>query len=142
MKALIWVGAAMVVLGVFLPWVSVSSPMGSASKTGFEINQGIISIGVGLLGALLGFVSSRRNESAKTFAALTILSALVVGAMAISVLMEVARQSGGPNLPDQFRNLGLHIRANAEIGVFLSLVGGIVLLLGGVGALKGARAAS
>lgn len=130
---LIWIGVALVAVGVFLPWVSVSTPLGGASKTGFEIHQGMISIGVGILGAILGFASSRRSESGKVFAGLTVLSALIVGAMCVSVLMEVARQSGGAGLPPE---LARHIRGSAEVGVLLSLAGGVLLFFGGLVALR------
>lgn len=48
------IGAALVVLGSFLPWVSIASGFGSISRSGMEGGDGVITLVLGISGLLYG----------------------------------------------------------------------------------------
>lgn len=130
----IWLGAACVLVGVLLPWVSaqMQTPFGTqyGRATGLELNQGLLSISVGVFSAVLGFVAARRTIPARLVA----LSIIITGIVVIGVTLDVIDGISTSDLG--FRGMKIiSVRQNPEPGVFIALIGGGFLALGGLIAL-------
>jgi hypothetical protein len=127
---LILIAAVLIVVGVFLPWVSatVSGPMGqmnAGSKTGFELHQGVISVAVAVFSAILG-ATAGRGIPRKAVALLTILSSVAIMTLAFNLMSEPMSQ--------QFGVFTGHAALGS--GIFISVAGGVLLLVGGIAMLR------
>lgn len=131
---LIWLGAVCILVGVLLPWASAriqieSLGTQSRSVTGLDLTQGLLSIAVGVFSGLLGFAASRRTIPAKVVALAIIITGIVVVGVTLDVINGVntsdlgLRGFGGRTL--------MGVQQSAEPGVFITLLGGGLLSLGG-----------
>lgn len=137
--AFVYVGAIAVIVGLFMPWVSESATGSMIDGTirgaanGYQLNQGLIGAGVALVGAVLGFLGSRETIPRRTVGFLVAFAGLVI--VVVSGALVVDPPSGASfALPAARANLRLV--TSLEIGVWISLVGGILLLVGGMLAVR------
>lgn len=77
-KVFMWLGIGLVVLGVLLPWLRIDTAMGSSSATGFQMNQGLISVALGVVSTVFGYFSSAARMPRGLGAGATVLTGLVV----------------------------------------------------------------
>lgn len=129
---LTWIGAALVLVGVLLPWVSVSIQLeGSGSHystaSGLDLTQGLLSIAAGLIGSIAGIVAAKNSLSSKWLNLLILIAGVVVVGFTFDVIDGVSRSDlnlGG------YRNIA-RFRQSPELGAYITLVGGFLLFLGG-----------
>jgi len=135
---LIWLGAACILVGVLLPWVTSQIQMEGLGTqrgrvTGLDLNQGHISIAVGVFSAVLGFVAARRTIPAKVVALAIIITGIVVVGITLDVIDGISTTELG--LPGFGGRTVLSVRQKPQPGVFVTLLGGSLLSLGGLIAL-------
>ncbi|MEM8762377.1 MAG: hypothetical protein AAGD88_01100 [Bacteroidota bacterium] len=129
---LIWIGAAIILIGVLLPWVAVrvniaGSGVHNTTATGLDLSQGLLSIAAGIIGGILG-IANNKSFTNKWLPVLILVAGIVVVGFTFDVINGVSRSdlgygySRGPNR--------ISVRQNPEIGVFITLIGGF-LLIGG-----------
>lgn len=140
--ALVLLGAILVVVGVFLPWIRESSSFGVATANGIELNEGVISVGLGIANILLGFIAADRSLSAKAAAFAIFLTGIAVVGVTGNWIQKVEQQRisvrAGQDLSAQLgQAVNYHVRT--EPGVFVTLGGGGALTLGGLVAMMRAR---
>lgn len=131
-SAMIWVGAAMVAVGVVMPWAKAYIRIGDLGSqvqtaTGLDVNQGLLSLGVSITGAILGFLAARPTVSARFVAFVVFVTGGVVLASTMQALDGIGRSAfnvGGVNL--------MSIRIKEQPGIFVSMAGGGLLALGGL----------
>ena len=120
------IGGALVAIGAFLPWAKVTSPFDSATKNGIE-GDGAITLVVAILvliacGAALAKVMPAR---AVRWASITAISG---GAIALAIAL-----IDGLDIRSQTGSIGTTlIEATVGIGVYLTGIGGLAAVAGGV----------
>jgi hypothetical protein len=126
-QALVFGGAALIVVGSLMPWVKASAGVFSATKNGID-GDGVLTLGLAAAIAL-GFFFSRQ---AKTSAWLVIAPAGIVLAIAIYDMIDIS------NKADELTNSRslIHVSATIGAGLWLTVVAGVVALLGGLLALN------
>ncbi len=124
-------GVVFCIVGLFIPWVSVSMTgtgmnVGARSLTGFELNQGLIGAGAGLVGGLLGVLGARGTIPPKLAGAVAAIAGLVLVVVSAAVIFDSGSTSvtSGP-----FR---MTSRVSPMPGVFICAIGGVLLLIGGI----------
>lgn len=124
------VGAALIIVGVILPWVNVSlGEFGSVSVKGLDTDDGKIAIGIGVILAALGaLMIAKRTRGVLLGVG---IAALVLGAM--QTLFSVI------NLTDISGEAGESIGASVGIGLYVTLVGSLIALVGGILGIVAAR---
>ncbi len=127
--ALILVASILNVIGVCLPWVNatISGPLGqmAVSKSGFELQQGVISVAVAIASAVLGAAGGRAIPR-KVVGCLVIVASVAIVTLALGVMTNPNSGSFGPYVA----------RASLGAGLFASLAGGVLLFIGGVAAFR------
>jgi len=153
------VGGLLGLVGVFLPWLTVSASVGpisvSASVSGISMGGGTLDLGTGtaipvgasefsiyvygilafsVLGLIVVMLGKRSTAMlALVFGLLTTILA-IVAVVRMSQLAS-ALQALIPVVP------GMTVSIGAGIGLYLCVIGGIILLLGGVLAMGDAKKA-
>jgi len=126
---LIFIGTIIVVIGIFLPWLSgyVSGPMlssGVQTVTGYELNQGLIGAGIALLSGVLGLLGSGKVMPRRFVGFMIVIASIVIVMVSGSLIIEPGGGivSAGP--------LNIRTSVSPEPGVFVTVIGGIVLFIG------------
>jgi len=126
--------AALVLVGVLLPWVTArthvlagNSLVSTVSYTGLDFNQGHFSIAASIIGAIAALVANKKPLSLK-WLSLLILSAGVV-------IIGVTLNAIGGGIGSDIITQALRVNHNLEVGVFITLLGGCLLFLGGLASL-------
>lgn len=137
---LIWLGAGAILIGALLPWVAVriESEMlstGTQTLNGLQLNQGLLSLGVGILGAILSFVAAGRSIPAKVSS----LAIAVIGIVVIGAAVDVIGSVGSTSLQLPGQGAVATTSSSTQPGVFVTLLGGALLFLGGIKAFRQAR---
>ncbi|MCF6191384.1 MAG: Trp biosynthesis-associated membrane protein [Cocleimonas sp.] len=137
---LILLGAACILVGVLLPWVSFRVSidglgMHRGRVTGLHLIQGFLSIAVGVFSAILSFVAARRGIPVKVVALVIIIIGIVVVGVAFDVITGVSTN----DLSGFGGNISMGVRQTPKLGVYVTLLGGVFLLLGGLIALMRTR---
>lgn len=126
----VWAGAGLLLVGAFLPWVTAQlhNALGSfaQSASGFDLNEGKLSLGVGIAGAVAGLIPSRRRLSARFIG----ISILVTGVAVIMLAGEVILGGGQQSFGGGFARVSYASRP--AVGAFVSAVAGILLAIGGL----------
>lgn len=128
-----WLGAALVLIGVLLPWFStrVTGMNYSNSVTGLELTQGLLSIAAGIIGGIAGIVANKKPLSLKWLGLLVLIAGVVI----IGFTLDVINGVSGSDLSFMAGKNGMKLRQNPEIGVYITLFGGCLLFLGGLSSL-------
>jgi hypothetical protein len=133
--AVVWVtvvlGAALLALGALLPWAEASSGSASFSSSGIDGN-GAAALGAALAIALLCTV--RRRPMA--VAGLMIGIAAVAGAVAVHDAIDISHKA------DRLMQRVPATSAGVGVGIWVTLAGAAVAIVGGVMALVSAARAS
>ena len=141
---LIVAGGALAVLGSFLPWLSVTAPLlGNVTRSGLDGGgDGIITLVIGAVLALLGVALILRSGSARRAVIGTVLTSLVLGVVAVmdigdvqtrGILMETSLATEGNMFADA-------VAFSVGMGLYVILIGGVLGIVGSVVALRAARA--
>lgn len=125
--ALVFVGALLVVIGVFLPWAEYTATLqglGSVAQsvTGFDMNEGIISTVIAVAEIILGFIAAKAVQPK------VVGSLIIIASAAVIVITGNLVISGGQNTMTPIIEVGLSLQP----GVYLTLIGGVILLIGGL----------
>lgn len=129
---LIWIGAAIILIGVLLPWVSIRVNMAgagvqSSTATGLDLSQGLLSIVAGIIGGILG-VATNKSFTNKWLPILILVAGIVVVGFTFDVINGLSRSDLG------FGHAGgrdrISVRQSPEIGAFVTLIGGFLLIVG------------
>ena len=127
---IVFAGSLISVVGVLLPWlsgqVSGSLNMGSQTVTGFELNQGLIGAGIAIIGAIFGYLGSKKNMSSNVIGCILIIIRVAIFVVAFSAINDLAAQTVGAG------PLTATIRYRAEPGVFVTLIGSIIIFAGAI----------
>jgi Protein of unknown function (DUF2510) len=116
-------GAAGVALGSIAPWVEVSSDVLSASKRGID-GDGVITVGLAVLAAILFTVPMRRRLTGMLMLGLGVVMALVAG----YELFDLSNKTGDVSTT-------LDVSVTPGIGLLLTAVSALVVAVGGALAL-------
>jgi len=117
---------AMVVLGAFLPWITVTAAfVGTIQRSGIDGGDGLIALGVGAVIAVLGIQALVADTSAKP----PTIPVIVLGVLAAGFgALEVN------NVNERIQSLDPAIRDLASVGggLWLIIAGGVVAVLVGL----------
>lgn len=121
---LLTLGGVLVVIGVFLPWVTATGPGGSASVNG---------ITVGTYGTLLlgGFAVARGLQTLRPDTFHFNLGTPLLGGILLAGLMAL-RWNDLQNAVNDARAVSPLIHASIGIGVWSVIAGTVLILLGGL----------
>jgi hypothetical protein len=119
----VWValgGAGALFLGALLPWAMV----GAFTKNGTE-GDGVLTLVGGVVIAALALASRSRSDTAqvKRLGVAIVIIALLAGAVGIYDLVDIARGADAG---------AFHLDASPGIGLYLTVLGAGVALVGGV----------
>ncbi len=145
---IIWAGVFLVAAGVVLPWAAFDAsvggrPFASGTLPGFEYVQSLVSLAISVLGVL---VARRLSGGFKKFAL------ALSGFMVLALCSWAWSDPGKPelnllppgtvyNMPDGDRraqntlsdsDLNTRIAVKPQFGLYVSMAGGVLLLLGGL----------
>lgn len=112
-------GATALVIGALLPWVTATSIFGSISINGYE-GDGIITGGIGLL-ILISALLTKGKAGKRYSVAGTIFGAIV----ALLVFWEISNVNLAAENAD-------YVRASVGSGLYLSMIGAILVVIGGL----------
>ncbi len=125
---IVFVGSLTSVIGVLLPWLSgkVTGALntGIQTETGFDLNQGIIGAGIAIIGAILGYLGSQKHISKNIMGPILIIISVAIFVVAFSVVNDPGTQTIGAG------SLTATVRYHAEFGVFITLIGSIIIFAG------------
>jgi energy-converting hydrogenase Eha subunit C len=146
----IWIGVLIVALGIVLPWASYSATLGDTrvgggTIPGYEYLQSFIALVVSVAGALLGIKPSKQIKRL-----ILVASGAIVVIVAGSALVDLsgpaqviqppsAELQLSKNAPNEFReaqelfdqNMTARISSAPHIGVFVTMLGGLFIGVGG-----------
>lgn len=112
-------GAAAIVIGSFLPWITVTSPLGSLSTAGTE-GDGIITMVVGGLVGFLSILELTEGRQTKRAVLVVSLVALAIGGFEYFTVQTRIEDAGTTEL----------VRASIGIGIWAILAGAGLALFG------------
>ncbi len=125
------IGAALVILGVFLPWVSATAPGRTFTENGFQIgNYGTLILGGFALAR--GFSMLRPGTFRMQLGTPAIGGLLILGFLAL-------RWGALQDLVTQAEAIGPSVQAAIGIGVWSVVAGGLLVVAGGVLASRSRR---
>ena len=145
-RILVVIGGGLAVLGSFLPWISMTAPLvGSVTKSGIEGGgDGIVTLVVGLVVALLGVALVARSGSTPRAVLGTVLTSVVLGGLAFYDMADV-------NTPAVLAHTQLILEDNpftdavnisTGMGLYVILVGAVLGFVGAIVALRAFRTRS
>lgn len=121
-------GGMLLALGVFLPWVS----LGKLSANGLEKtdNEALILVGFGALGALMALTALAKKKNVGAWVP------LVTGLLGFGVTAFYYSE-----LWSQLAGLGASFDPMIDSGIYVCMVGALIMLLGGLSAMAARHAA-
>jgi hypothetical protein len=122
------VGAALLALGAFLPWAEASSAHASFSSAGID-GDGAFTLFAAIVGVVVLIVVRRPALAG----GLVIVAAAAAGIVAVHSAVDLADKAS------RLESVRPDVSAGVGIGVWLSIAGAVVALVGGVLALVLAR---
>jgi len=130
-------GGALMFVGSFLPWVTVTTIFGTLSRSGVDGN-GIISAGLGIAAVLIGVALLKRVSRPPSLALTSPLSLALTGVAIVGGLLVYLDVT---NIQRRLGDLGTDAAALASVGIGLWVVGaGAALSLAmGLEGLRGAK---
>jgi hypothetical protein len=150
------VGGALLAVGSFLSWASVSGGGTSVSAKGIDGSDGYITLIAGLVA--LGAGAAMMRQTRRALAVLVLLAGLVGGAVGLydaltakDSVLDSAAEELAPTLGasvDQVRALldqaidSGELSISISIGLYIVIAGGLVALVGGVMSMRGGRETS
>jgi hypothetical protein len=125
------VGAALIIVGVLLPWVTISFGGLSENVSGLDTDDGKIALGIGAVVALFGLIMLVKPTRGVLLGAGIVALILGVAQAIFSVidLSDISDAAGGVE----------GLEASAGIGLYLTLGGAVVALVGGLMGILAAR---
>lgn len=114
-------GALLLLLGSFLPWVTVRSIFGSFSVNGLD-GDGMITAGAGALALILLILGTTTRT--KVLFVLGAIASGIGAAVAVYDIINVSNEISGSGLDGA-------VRAEVGIGLYLCAIGGVVGLVCG-----------
>lgn len=116
----ILLGGILYAMGSFLPWVTASSAFGSASKSGMEGGDGLLTVFFGVVLALLGLTRVQRPGLPGNRLTMVILGALAVGVAVFE----------GSNIQSKLEDISsAYVVASVGVGIYVMGVGGALVIL-------------
>jgi hypothetical protein len=113
------IGAAAIVVGSFLPWITVTSIFGTLSTAGTE-GDGIITIVVGGVVGLFSILELTEGRQTKRAVTIGALVALVIGIFELMTVNDRIQEAGTTDL----------VRASVGIGIWAILGGAGLAVFG------------
>jgi hypothetical protein len=115
------VAGALYAIGSALPWASITAPfVGTISKSGLEGGDGVVTLLIGIVLALVGLGHLTGSRAAGSKLATVLLSVAALGMAAFEISTVSSR------LADIDSDVGY---ASTGIGLWLMAVGGVLALL-------------
>jgi hypothetical protein len=121
-------GAGLLVLGSFLPWVKASIGILSAEKAGID-GDGVFTLGLGVVAVLV--FALMKSQPGRV---LTLVAGLLASAVALYDIVDVNNKAAELSS----RSGPFQIEASVGIGLWLSLVGGVAVVIGAILAMRDA----
>jgi hypothetical protein len=126
-RAVVLGGAAVTLLGVVLPWIQVRIVFGRVSVSGIDTNPGKLSMGAAIFAGLLVLFASATTDAEvqRVFQGLCLLPGATIVFLAAFNLQDVGHLETSSNAST----------ADVGSGLWVTLLGGLVLLGGAIAAL-------
>ncbi len=125
--AYFWValaGAALVVIGAFLPWVTANAAFFGRIETRGVEGDGVVTLVLAGVVAFIALARFRVDDRARSVAIVGIACSLLVLAVAVWDFVDTQRRVR--ELNDSFEGFG---RASVGIGLYLTIAGGVAILI-------------
>ena len=149
---LVWIGVIIVALGIVLPWATYrayfgGSRVGEGTIPGYEYLQSFLALAISVAGVLLGTKLSKQAKSLVLIASGAIVVVVAGSALAdlsgpAPVIRPPSVQLALPqNVPREIRdaqrrsrqpNMTARVSSDPHIGVFLTILGGLLVGVGGI----------
>ena len=143
---LVIIGGGLAVLGSFLPWISMTAPLvGSVTKSGIEGGgDGIVTVVVGLVVALLGVALVARSGSTPRAVLGTVLTSVVLGGLAFYDMADVNARAvlAHTQLILEDNPFTDAVNISTGMGLYVILVGAVLGFVGAIVALRAFRTRS
>ena len=127
---LVFGGIIVIVVGIFLPWLSetITSGIitGSSTATGYDLNEGLISGGITIISAILSSLGSKEVIPQRSAGFLIIVASIAIIVISGSLILDPGGGVTRTGLMD------IETSVSLRPGVFITAIGGIILLLGGL----------
>ncbi len=118
--ALILLGGAVFAAGSFLPWVTVYSAFASASRSGMEGGDGMITVFLGVVIALLGLTRLQRPGLPGNRAVMVLLGVIAIG---------LAWFEGATIQNNLAASTSPYVTASVGMGIYAMGVAGVLVVL-------------
>jgi hypothetical protein len=116
----ILLGGVLFAVGSFLPWATASSAFGSASKSGMEGGDGMITVFLGVVIALLGLTRLQRPGLPGNRLTMVLLGAIAIGVAVFE----------GSNIQSRLEaSSSAYVVTSVGMGIYVMGVGGVLALL-------------
>jgi hypothetical protein len=120
-------GGLLIVLGSFLPWISLTAPfIGTVTRNGMEGGDGIITLMLGVVTILIGVTQFTATRLPGFLHRSSIVTGAITGAVAIYDYLDVQRR-----IEDAKEQSEL-IAASVGAGIWTLIVGAVLAIIGGV----------
>lgn len=130
------VGAALVVVGLMLPWVELSAELTGTADSGNGFDPDFFGTPI-LIATLVALAGAAAAVKVRWVALLTILCSTVIGFLAIAGNAKVGRSQ---NEAEALGSTAVSDSLSTGMGVWLTLAAAVVVLVGGVVSLRKRKA--
>ena len=122
----ILIAGCLAILGSFLPWIQATAALvGTVTRSGLEGGDGLITIALGIVIALLGIAIAARSGSGRTARIGALVCAIVLGIVALIDISDVNKRLAGLNSTVVLGSLGVGLIVVAFAAV-LTVIGALL----------------
>jgi hypothetical protein len=127
-------GAVVVIIGAFLPWVSANAVFFGRIETRGVEGDGIATLVLGVVVAFIALARFRVDDRTRSVAIVGIVCSLLVIVVSVWDFLDTQRR-----VHDLNQSIAGFGRANVGIGLYMTIAGGVAMLLATASAERLAR---
>lgn len=137
-KGLIWLGIVAIVFGLFLPWLEANSILGSATANGLSFGDSVINLIIGGVSLFISFVAGRSDVSARLSGLVLIMAGAILAYFSYDTLQQISQTKSALAMElFGWQREVMQLQMSTGPGVFVTMAGGAILALAGIGYLFG-----